>query len=189
MKLAILLSEHAWVPTIIMTALCLPHWTIFVLSEIQSLTKVDFTSKWVWEILVRDLAILVDIKCVEQLIKLLFRHPQTPMIDIKPELSLWYPTSWSVFVEIFKCLENGLPLCFDLINHYLFQLFHCSRLLILIEEVSLLVHLANLLFIPRVLYWVMSKVESFTLMNAASNPTAKIFIIDFALSLRVPFTN
>ena len=129
MELTVLFAKQRRVPAIIMTTLWLSHGSVFILSKIESLTRMNFMTKGSWKVLIRYNSILVYIEGLEQLAKLLLTHFETPVINVKSKLTFRNSINLSVFIEVSKSLQNGFPLCFNFVNHNSLKCLDSLRLL------------------------------------------------------------
>ena len=147
----------------------------------------NFWAKRLCKILIGNYTIFIMIKHFEKFLKLFISNSYAPMINVKSKFTLRNSTVFSIFIEITKSFQNRSPLIRNFINHQLFQLSHSIHFFTLFDNLSLLLKFDQILFIPWVFNRIMPKIKSFTLVNAATNPTTKILVIDFTFSTSVSF--
>ena len=85
------------------------------MTEVKALLGVQLKADRVVEVLVRDLAVLVDIEVVEDTLKVFFGNVDTPEVEVKLELVLADETSL-FHVQVAKGFPEGLPLKLDFLK-------------------------------------------------------------------------
>jgi hypothetical protein len=86
-----------------------------ILAEVKTFSWVNFTAHSHLKILVRDFAVAIKVKLVEQSLELsLGDAAEAPVLKIEPEL---FGFDWARFlhIQIHKSLSQGLPLKFNLL--------------------------------------------------------------------------
>ena len=95
-----------------------------ILTEVESLWRIEDSAENFLEFLIRDLSIMIDVKSVEDFIELGLAHNEPPMVTEVfhfPSLNL---TRFAQ-VKILKGALQGLPLEFELFNQQFYNLLSC----------------------------------------------------------------
>lgn len=153
-----------------------------ILAEIEALHGEHFRTNRELKIFVRNFIVAIEIKLGEYLVKLLIGNIHAPEFKIKFK---FFSANLSCFfdVQIHKCFSHSLPLKLYFLYDFLFNItseqnFLCGILVVilLIFYLLFLVHL-----ILRILFWIMSEIESLGHVNGITQPFWKVRVIDFTL--------
>lgn len=119
------------------------------------------------KIFVRNLAILVAVKFVEEELELCIAEVEAPVFEVEFELILLNEATL-VLIEVNECFSDGLPLVLDLVMDNLLQSFVALLL------APLHPFLLEVLLELGVLHGVMAEVETLTLMDGVAYPFRKV---------------
>lgn len=93
----------------------------FVLPEIKSLLREHFGSNGLLELLVRQLAVFVEVELVENFVELLLSYCDAPELQVVLEFISRY-LACLAHIHVLKCFPDGFPLKFDFFNDFFFDI-------------------------------------------------------------------
>jgi hypothetical protein len=120
MQLTIIGIATGRLPAFIMDTTVDLHHLRFVLSEIETFSRMDFTTDSQLKVFIRYFSILIQVKFVKEILELFVSEVETPVLKVKAQF-LGQNCSCFLHVEIHKCLSESLPLKLNLVQHCFFK--------------------------------------------------------------------
>ena len=93
-----------------------------VLPEVQTLLRKKFSSNRRLKIFVAEHAILIKVKLFEHVLELIFRHLDSPEVQVELKLFLADSSTFAL-VEVHECFSDGLPLELHFFQDHHFKVF------------------------------------------------------------------
>ena len=138
----------------------------------------NFVADRVVEVVVRDLAILINVELGVNLLELLVAHLEAPVIEVEADFAGTYAVGVNVLVHVFECLRNCFPLLPHLVDDEILQLL-VVHFLRGVDQVILQVPCSLQVFLVLwVSLGVVPEVEAGTLVDAVAEPRAEVLVVN-----------
>ncbi len=151
--------------------------TGLVLTEIETLSRMNFLSNCLLKVGIRNNTVLVPIKSFKNLAQGLFSHVYAPVIEIKLEfLRVHLPTR--LLIDVMKWFSNGFPLILNLLKDYFHGLFLGYHVFCNFTSEKSNSTLITMLILLKcwIFFRVMSEIKPLNWVNKVADPLGKILI-------------
>ena len=151
-----------------------------VLPEVRRFTWMNLVTHSQVEVLVRYLAIAVDVKEFVDVAELRLGYLEAPMVQIELQLRRRDSFSVGILVHVFERFKDTGPLLADLHDNVLLELLRVQLALGAIRLFATLLLFFKVPLILRIAHRVVPKEEALGHMDAVADPGTKVHIVQLA---------